>query len=108
MVQQVTSHVSTRVMGTYGYAAHEYLATGHLTTKSDVYSYEVVLLEMLSSKSAFDKNRPFGQHILVEWAKPYLANKRMVFSVLDSRLEGQYSSEHLYEVKESFLFHWRS
>nr|WIL59831.1 nodulation protein [Melilotus officinalis] len=92
------SHVSTRVMGTYGYAAPEYLATGHLTTKSDVYSFGVVLLEMLSGKRAVDKNRPSGQHSLVEWAKPYLANKRKVFSVLDSRLEGQYSSDESYRV----------
>ncbi|KAL3623061.1 putative serine/threonine-protein kinase pbl9 [Castilleja foliolosa] len=85
------SHVSTRVMGTYGYAAPEYLSTGHLTAKSDVYSFGVVLLEILSGKKAVDKNRPSGEHNLVEWAKPYLTNKRRVFRVLDARLEGQYS-----------------
>ncbi|ESW05991.1 hypothetical protein PHAVU_010G010300 [Phaseolus vulgaris] len=85
------SHVSTRVMGTHGYAAPEYLATGHLTSKSDVYSFGVVLLEMLSGRRAIDKNRPSGEQCLVEWAKPYLANKRRVFRVMDSRLEGQYS-----------------
>ncbi|CAK9188255.1 unnamed protein product [Ilex paraguariensis] len=87
------SHVSTRVMGTYGYAAPEYLATGHLTARSDVYSFGVVLLEMLSGRRAVDKNRPSGEHNLVEWAKPYLANKRKIFRVLDNRLEGQYSLE---------------
>lgn len=92
------SHVSTRVMGTYGYAAPEYLATGHLTAKSDVYSFGVVLLEMLSGKRAVDKNRPSGQHNLVEWAKPYLANKRRVFRVLDTRLEGQYSTDDACKV----------
>ncbi|KAJ9180708.1 hypothetical protein P3X46_008921 [Hevea brasiliensis] len=85
------SHVSTRVMGTHGYAAPEYLATGHLTTKSDVYSFGVVLLEMLSGRRAIDKNRPTGQHNLVEWAKPYLTNKRKILHVLDTRLDGQYS-----------------
>ncbi|KAL3530752.1 hypothetical protein ACH5RR_010074 [Cinchona calisaya] len=85
------SHVSTRVMGTYGYAAPEYLATGHLTAKSDVYSFGVVLLEMLSGRRAIDKNRPSGEHNLVEWAKPYLTNKRKIFRILDNRLEGQYS-----------------
>lgn len=85
------SHVSTRVMGTYGYAAPEYLSTGHLTTKSDVYSFGVVLLEILSGKKAIDKNRPAGEHSLVEWAKPCLNNKRRIFRVLDARLEGQYS-----------------
>nr|GMD15829.1 protein kinase APK1A, chloroplastic-like [Ipomoea batatas] len=87
------SHVSTRVMGTYGYAAPEYLATGHLTAKSDVYSFGVVLLEVLSGRRAIDKNRPSGEHNLVEWAKPYMANKRRVFRILDNRLEGQYTLE---------------
>ncbi|XP_072975456.1 receptor-like cytoplasmic kinase 176 isoform X2 [Typha angustifolia] len=85
------SHVSTRVMGTYGYAAPEYLATGHLTAKSDVYSFGVVLLEMLSGRRAVDKNRPHGEHNLVEWARPYITHKRKIFRVLDTRLEGQYS-----------------
>ncbi|XP_027344107.1 probable serine/threonine-protein kinase PBL9 [Abrus precatorius] len=92
------SHVSTRVIGTYGYAAPEYLATGHLTARSDVYSFGVVLLELLSGKRAVDKNRPSGQHNLVEWAKPYLANKRKLFRVLDSRLEGQYSTDDASKV----------
>ncbi|KAI4324415.1 hypothetical protein MLD38_029907 [Melastoma candidum] len=87
------SHVTTRVMGTYGYAAPEYLGTGHLTAKSDVYSFGVVLLEILSGQRAIDKNRPMGQHNLVEWAKPYLTNKRRVFRIIDNRLEGQYSHE---------------
>ena len=64
---------------------------GHLTAKSDVYSFGVVLLEMLSGKKAIDKNRPTGEHNLVEWAKPYLTNKRRIFRILDARLEGQYS-----------------
>ncbi|EMS62888.1 Protein kinase APK1A, chloroplastic [Triticum urartu] len=82
------SHVSTRVMGTHGYAAPEYLATGHLTAKSDVYSFGVVLLEMLSGRRALDKNRPSGEHNLVEWARPYLTSKRRVFHILDARLGG--------------------
>ncbi|KAG8084586.1 hypothetical protein GUJ93_ZPchr0010g8796 [Zizania palustris] len=85
------SHVSTRVMGTHGYAAPEYLATGHLSSKSDVYSFGVVLLEMLSGRRALDKNRPTGEHSLVEWARPYLTNKRRIFRILDGRLGGQYS-----------------
>ncbi|KAL3523824.1 hypothetical protein ACH5RR_016658 [Cinchona calisaya] len=85
------SYVSTRVMGTYGYAAPEYMATGHLTTKSDIYSLGVVLLEMLSGRRVIDKNRPPGEHNLIEWAKPYLASKRRIFQVMDVRIEGQYS-----------------
>lgn len=92
------SHVSTRIMGTYGYAAPEYLATGHLTSRSDVYSFGVVLLEMLSGRRAVDKNRPSGEYNLVEWAKPYLAQKRKLFRVIDNRLEGQYTLDGAHAV----------
>jgi len=85
------SHVSTRVIGTYGYAAPEYVATGHLTAKCDIYSFGVVLLEMLTGRRAIDKNRPQGEQNLVEWARPFLTHKRKIFHVLDTRLEGQYS-----------------
>ncbi|XP_026417664.1 receptor-like cytoplasmic kinase 176 [Papaver somniferum] len=85
------SHVSTRVMGTYGYAAPEYLATGHLTARSDIYSFGVVFLEMLSGRKAIDKNRPAGEHNLIEWAKPYLSSKRRILRIIDTRLEGQYT-----------------
>lgn len=46
---------------------------------------------MLSGRRAIDKNRPTGEHNLVDWAKPYLTNKRRIFRVLDPRLEGQFS-----------------
>ncbi|CAI0411982.1 unnamed protein product [Linum tenue] len=82
---------STRVMGTYGYAAPEYMATGHLTSKSDVYSFGVVLLEIISGRRAIDKNRPSREKSLVEWARPYLGSKRKIFQVMDARIEGQYT-----------------
>jgi serine/threonine protein kinase len=85
------SHVSTRVMGTYGYAAPEYVATGHLTAKSDVYSFGVVLLEVISGRRALDKNKPSKEQNLVEWAKPFLTSKRKILNVMDARIESQYS-----------------
>ncbi|XP_062184564.1 receptor-like cytoplasmic kinase 185 isoform X2 [Phragmites australis] len=61
------SHVSTRVMGTYGYCAPEYAMTGQLTVKSDVYSFGVVLLELITGRKAIDSTRPPGEQNLVSW-----------------------------------------
>ncbi|XP_065879402.1 serine/threonine-protein kinase PBL35-like [Euphorbia lathyris] len=85
------THVSTRVMGTYGYAAPEYVMTGHLTSKSDVYSFGVVLLEMLTGRRSMDKNRPNGEHNLVEWARPQLGERQRFYRLIDPRLEGHFS-----------------
>ncbi|KAG8380164.1 hypothetical protein BUALT_Bualt07G0165000 [Buddleja alternifolia] len=86
------THVSTRVMGTHGYAAPEYVMTGHLTTITDVYSFGVVLLELLTGKRAMDKNRPPREQNLVEWAKPFLKDHHKLERIMDPRLEGQYST----------------
>lgn len=85
------THVSTRVMGTQGYAAPEYIMTGHLTSRSDVYSFGVVLLELLTGRRSVDKNRPQREQNLVEWARPMLNDPRKLGRIMDPRLEGQYS-----------------
>ncbi|KAK1284610.1 Serine/threonine-protein kinase [Acorus calamus] len=86
------THVSTRVMGTYGYAAPEYVMTGHLTSRSDVYSFGVVLLELLTGRRSVDKTRPSKEQNLVDWARPKLNDKRKFMQIIDPRLEDQYST----------------
>ncbi|XVF49871.1 hypothetical protein PTKIN_Ptkin04bG0050800 [Pterospermum kingtungense] len=90
-------------MGTYGYAAPEYIATGHLTVKSNVYGFGVVLLEMMTGLRALDKNRPAGQHNLVDWLKPTLSKKRKLMNILDVRFEGQYSFKGAIQLAELTL-----
>ncbi|CAL0330277.1 unnamed protein product [Lupinus luteus] len=85
------THVSTRVMGTQGYAAPEYVMTGHLTAMSDVYSFGVVLLEILTGRRSVEKGRPQREQNLVEWSRPYLNDSRKLSRIMDPRLEGQYS-----------------
>lgn len=66
------THVSTRVMGTYGYCAPEYAMTGQLTLKSDVYSFGVVLLEIISGRKAVDNSKTGGEHNLVLWVSCHI------------------------------------
>ncbi|MBA0789981.1 hypothetical protein Gohar_014657, partial [Gossypium harknessii] len=94
------THVSTRVVGTYGYAAPEYVMTGHLTSKSDVYSFGVVLLEILTGRRSMDKKRPSGEQNLVTWARPYLADKRKLYQLVDPRLELNYSLKGVQKVSQ--------
>ncbi|KAK1426074.1 hypothetical protein QVD17_14742 [Tagetes erecta] len=88
--QEGLTHVSTAVVGTMGYAAPEYIQTGHLTSKSDVWSYGVFLYELITGRSPLDKNRPKNEQKLLEWVKPYLDSKKFRL-ILDARLEGKYS-----------------
>ncbi|KAL4319241.1 hypothetical protein GQ457_18G013890 [Hibiscus cannabinus] len=97
------SHVTTRVMGTHGYAAPEYLATGHLYVKSDVYGFGVVLVEILTGLRALDTNRPTGQHSLADWIKPYLSDRRKLKNIMDHRLEGKYPSKAAVRVAQLAL-----
>ncbi|GMI93679.1 PBS1-Like 33 [Hibiscus trionum] len=87
------SHVTTAVMGTEGYAAPEYITTGHLTMMSDVFSFGVVLLELLTGRQSVDKTRPGREKNLVEWARPVLKDIYKLDAIMDPRLEGQYSTE---------------
>ncbi|KAL5099660.1 hypothetical protein RYX36_003987 [Vicia faba] len=98
------SHVTTRIMGTFGYVAPEYIASGHLYVKSDVYGFGVVLLEMLTGLQVLDTERPKGKQNLVEWIKPSLTDERMLkSSIMDSRLEGQYSPKAALETAKLIL-----
>ncbi|VVB10162.1 unnamed protein product [Arabis nemorensis] len=90
---QEKSHVTTRVMGTQGYAAPEYMATGHLYVKSDVYAFGVVLLEVMTGLRAHDPRRPNGQESLVDWLRPELSSKHKVKRIMDQGIKGQYTSK---------------
>lgn len=58
-----------------------------------MYSFGVLLLEILSGKRALDHNRPTKEENLVDWARPYLTSKRKVLLIVDNRLDTQYLPE---------------
>ncbi|XP_058199547.1 serine/threonine-protein kinase PCRK1-like isoform X2 [Rhododendron vialii] len=84
------SHISTSVVGTVGYAAPEYVQTGKLTAKSDVWSFGVVLYELITGRRALERNLPRSEQKLLEWVRPYVSDSKKLRLILDPRLEGQY------------------
>lgn len=78
-------------MGTYGYAAPDYVETGHLTTKSDVWSFGVVLYEILTGRRSLERNRPRTEQRLLEWVKQFPHDGKKFGLIMDSRLENKYS-----------------
>ncbi|XP_071742206.1 probable serine/threonine-protein kinase PBL7 [Rutidosis leptorrhynchoides] len=92
------THVSTRVMGTYGYCAPDYAMTGQLTFKSDIYSFGVVLLELITGRKAIDNTRPAAEQNLVAWARPLFKDRRKFSQMADPVLEGEYPVRGLYQA----------
>lgn len=82
-------HVSTSVVGTVGYAAPEYVHTGRLTAKSDVWSFGVVLYELITGRRVLERNLPRGEQKLLEWVRPYVSDPKKFHTILDPRLEEQ-------------------
>ncbi|EES18123.1 hypothetical protein BDA96_09G123300 [Sorghum bicolor] len=92
------THVSTRVMGTYGYCAPEYAMTGQLTVKSDVYSFGVVFLELITGRKAIDNTKPHGEQNLVAWARPLFKDRRKFPKMADPLLQGRFPMRGLYQA----------
>ncbi|KAL5566844.1 hypothetical protein UlMin_030008 [Ulmus minor] len=76
------------VAGSYGYIAPEYGYTMKVDEKTDIYSYGVVLLELLTGKTPLDP--AFGECVdIVEWVRRKIRNKRAIGEALDPSIAGQ-------------------
>ncbi|KAL8252317.1 hypothetical protein R6Q59_036010 [Mikania micrantha] len=79
--------VTTKIVGSFGYIAPEYMETGHVTTMCDIYSFGVLLLESITGRNAVDAQRPKKERNMVYWATRVGSN---IKKIMDPRLEGKY------------------
>ncbi|KAJ6754625.1 hypothetical protein OIU79_027272 [Salix purpurea] len=84
------------VRGIFGYMSPEYLEHGEATPMADVYSYGVVVLEVVSGQMAVDFRRP--EVLLVRRVHEFEAQKRPLEDLADIRLNGAYDHEELIRV----------
>lgn len=80
-----------QIVGTVGYAAPEYMQTGRLTAKSDIWSYGVFLYELITGRRPIDRNLPKSEQKLLDWVKPYLSDSKKFRTIVDPRLADEYS-----------------
>ncbi|XP_031131097.1 BRASSINOSTEROID INSENSITIVE 1-associated receptor kinase 1-like isoform X2 [Ipomoea triloba] len=92
-------HVTTAVRGTIGHIAPEYLSTGKLSDKTDVFGYGVMLLEIISGQMAFDLARLANDDdaMLLDWVKELLKDKKYE-TLVDTDLQGGFVEEEVEQL----------
>lgn len=92
------SHISTRPVGTMGYVDPEYFRTNQVTVSSDIYSFGIVLLEIITGKPIIDDQRGENTN-LEDWVKPRFI-LRGVKEIVDPKFKGDYDEELFTKMTE--------
>ncbi|KAK9064246.1 hypothetical protein SSX86_015626 [Deinandra increscens subsp. villosa] len=96
------THISTKLAGTTGYLAPEYVLGGQLTLKADVYSFGVLVLETISGRSSSLSSWDISQKVLLEWAWELYEEGRLL-ELVDSDLKTYPKDDVIKYIKVAFF-----
>ncbi|KAH9325290.1 hypothetical protein KI387_005468, partial [Taxus chinensis] len=96
------THISTRVAGTIGYLAPEYALRGQLTKKADIYSFGILVLEMISGRSNTKYSLSDENALLLEWTWHRWQENKLL-DVIDPKLKEYPTEEVLRFAKVALL-----
>ncbi|KAJ0962207.1 hypothetical protein J5N97_030035 [Dioscorea zingiberensis] len=94
LISEEVSHMTTKVKGTVGYLAPEYAMWGKVSKSCDVYSYGILVLELISGKKPVEKLPDGKKRDIVQWVTPFL-EKGSIEDVVDLNLCGKFEHAQL-------------
>ncbi|XP_022922949.1 PTI1-like tyrosine-protein kinase At3g15890 [Cucurbita moschata] len=94
LIPDGVSHLTTRVKGTLGYLAPEYAMWGKVAESCDVYSFGILLLEIVSGRKPLEKLPNGTKRDIVQWVTPYVQREDFD-DIADPRLEQKFNLEEL-------------
>ncbi|CAI0547078.1 unnamed protein product [Linum tenue] len=94
LIPDGVTHMTTRVKGTLGYLAPEYAMWGKVSDSCDVYSFGILLLELISAKRPLEKLPGGVKRDIIQWVTPYI-QKGAIDHIADPRLKGKFDRSQL-------------
>ncbi|KAG4959063.1 hypothetical protein JHK87_035696 [Glycine soja] len=94
LIPEGVSHMTTRVKGTLGYLAPEYAMWGKVSESCDVYSFGILLLELVTGRKPIEKLPGGLKRTITEWAEPLITNGRLR-DLVDPKLRGNFDENQV-------------
>lgn len=89
LIPDGVSHCTTRVKGTLGYLAPEYAMWGKVSESCDVYSFGILLLELITGRKPIERLPGGLKRTITEWAEPLIEKDRLR-QLVDPRIRDGY------------------